>query len=116
MKNFIALFALALLFAGCTQELTNVFSPDSNSEVPNQCKASCVIADLQTWDEIIAPEDTAMIAGLIGDTLRTYLYRLEDGREGSVFKEEYELLKVGDNLGKCELEEAIGSCPNYGGN
>jgi len=54
-----------------------------------------------------------MIIGLIGDTLRTYYYRLEDGREGILDQAEYDTLIVGDILEKCEVKEAIGSCPVY---
>ncbi len=113
MKQIAAILTFGLLLIGCNQDMTNVFAPSEPKPVANQCKASCVISDITPWDVIIAPEDTAMIIGLIGDTLRTYYYRLEDGREGILDKEDYDTLSVGDVFEKCSVVEAVGACPVY---
>ena len=116
MKKILAVITIGIILVGCNEQedMTNVFSPGAKrTEYANQCKASCVINDLQYWDEIIAPEDTASMLGLIGDTLRTYVYRLEDGREGLMEKVDFDTLIAGDVLPHCNVIEAEGSCPQY---
>ncbi len=115
MKNIIVLIIFASFFVGCIQQMDYVFTIP-NEEPNTQCKSSCVINQLGSHDIIIPAKDTAFISGLIGDTLRTYVYHLEDGRDGTLDKDEFDSLSVGDVLESCTRKEAVGSCPDYGGN
>jgi hypothetical protein len=111
-KTLLILGFSGLLLIGCGSiDTDNVFNVSNDR--PNNALVGdgftgnkrCVVSYKETWDEIIAPQDTALFYNLIGDTLRTYIVHLEDGMDYFPDKEVYDTLEHGNLYPDCRIEE-----------